>query len=434
MSTFAIDGLVSGLDTKTVVNQLMQIEQAPQRRLQVQVSTQTSVITAYQSLATRLKAVDTAANALTGDAAWLARSATVVGTTVAATAGPQAATGDVTVAVTRLAAAAALTTDSAYGLDVDVFTDFPIVVTKADGSTVSLTPASGTMRDVLSTVNSAADTGVRAVAVRVGTDQYRLQIVSAETGTEQAPRSITGMGVPTTTVAAVDAAYTINGIEATSTSNTVSDAISGVTVSLLAIGTSTIRVSQDAGKIADKMQALVTAINDALGEIGTQTVRDAAAKRGPLASDSSVRNLTGSLLRAVSDAVGTASSAALGLQTDRFGKVSFDRDTFLVAYDRDPRAARDIIAPTTGSGVAQRLSTVAERATNATTGTFTLAIQGREITKRDLQTQVDGYDNRLDLRRKSLERQFSQLEVSLSRLRSQSSYLGGQLGQLNRPA
>ena len=74
MSTFAVDGLASGLDTTTIVNQLMQLEQQPQARLQKQLSTQTSVINDYQSISTRLRALDTATKALSGDAAWTTRT------------------------------------------------------------------------------------------------------------------------------------------------------------------------------------------------------------------------------------------------------------------------------------------------------------------------------------------------------------------------
>ena len=65
MSGFAVDGLVSGLDTTKLVSQLMQLERIPQQRLQATLRNQTSSVTAYQGIATRLKAVETAAAALT---------------------------------------------------------------------------------------------------------------------------------------------------------------------------------------------------------------------------------------------------------------------------------------------------------------------------------------------------------------------------------
>jgi flagellar hook-associated protein 2 len=90
-----------------------------------------------------------------------------------------------------------------------------------------------------------------------------------------------------------------------------------------------------------------------------------------------------------------------------------------------------VISPESGTGVIQRITEVLDRAIAPGTGTISQAIQGRESTRRDLQTQIDNWDRRLDLRRATLERQFSGLEVALSRLQSQQSWLAGQLGQLN---
>jgi len=47
-----------------------------------------------------------------------------------------------------------------------------------------------------------------------------------------------------------------------------------------------------------------------------------------------------------------------------------------------------------------------------------------------LNEQVASWDVRLDLRKTALERQWSALEVSLSKLQSQSSWLSGQLAGL----
>mgnify|MGYP000054458375 CR=1 FL=1 len=430
MSTFAIDGLASGLDTTSIITQLMQLEQQPQARLQRQLSAQTSTINDYQSVSTRMQAVGTAATALTGDAAWSTRSVTVSGTTVAATAGPDAATGALDVNVTTLARAATWTTDAAYGLDNPVFTGFPIVVTKANGSPVSISPSSGTLRDVISAINGTVGTGVKAIAVKVGADQYRLQVLSTEAGTAAAPQSVTGLGVPLTAAAAVDAAYTINGIPAASGSNTISDAVTGVTLTLKATGSSTVTVAQDPGAIADKIQKLVDAMNAALTDIAAKTVKDTATPRGSLASDSSVRALTGALLQGISGAVGATSAATYGLQTSRTGQITFDKATFLAGYAADPLAARALVAPATGTGLAQRISAIVGGATGAT-GSITSAIEGRNSSKTDLQAQIDSWNIRLTTRKATLERQFASLEVALSKLQSQQSWLSGQLSSLN---
>lgn len=431
MSTFSVDGLVSGLNTTTLVNQLMQIERIPQQRLQQNLAKQNSTVTAYQSLATRLKAVETAATALQADAAWGARSVAVAGTSVRATASAGATTGTSSITVGSLATAATWTTDAAYGLDDVVSDGSAITVRNAAGSDVTVTPATGSLRDVVAAINNAPDSGLTAIAVKVGDGSYRLQLRASETGTQAAPQSITGLSAPLTQVAANNASYTVDGISGTSQTNTVADLLPGLTVTFAQTGTSSVAVAADSTGTVDAMQSLVDAVNKALDEVAAQTVKDATSPRGPLASDTRVRAITTDLLRAVSDAFGTRTSSEIGLQTTRDGKLTLDRAVFTDAVTRDPTATRLLVAPATGVSVAERMRSVVTAATDPVSGTITFAVQGRERTVKDLQTQIDSWDRRLELRRANLNRQFSGLEVALQRLQSQGSFLGGALNNLS---
>lgn len=434
MSTFAVDGLASGLDTTNIINQLMSVERRPQDQLRTRLSTQQSTIAAYQSLSTRVKSIEGAVAAVTDPAAWTARTASVTGAAVSATATSDAPIATFDVQVTTLATRWSMTTDGAYGLDDPVFnvSEPPLTVRRSDGTSVALSPPSGSMRDVMTTINEASGLGVQAVAVKVGTNQYRLQIVAAEPGSGAAPQGIDNLGVAATATAATDAAYSINNIPGTSTSNTVIDAVSGVTLTLKATGSSTVTVADDANGLADKVQAMVAAVNNTLEEVASQTIRDSTSTtRGPLASDGSVRQLSGSLLQAVSDAIGSTTAATIGLQTTRDGRLVFDRSAFLTRFAEDPDAVRATLAPEAGTGVAQRLTAVVDRAVGPTTGFIPSAIQGRESTQKDLQGQIENWDTRLSARRLLLERQFGQLEVALSRLQSQQAWLTSQISQLN---
>lgn len=434
MSTFAVDGLASGLDTTTIINQLMSVERRPQEQLRTRLSTQQSTIAAYQALSTRVKSIEGAVGAVTDPAAWSARTATVTGTAVTASATSGAPLAAFDVQVTALATRWSMTTDAAYGLDDVVFNvaEPPLTVRKSDGTSVALHPPTGSMRDVMTTINEASGLGIQAVAVKVGTDQYRLQIVATDPGSAAAPQGVDNLGVAATTAAAGDASYTINTIPGTSTSNTVADAVSGVTLTLTAVGTSRVTVGSGANELADKVQSMVAAINNTLEEVASQTIRDSTSTtRGPLASDGSVRQLPGALLQAVSDALGSGTASMVGLQTTRDGRITFDKAAFLTRYAEDPEAVRAIVAPETGTGIAQRLTAVVDRAVAPISGFIPSAIQGRESTRTDLQSQIDNWDIRLTQRRQVLERQFGQLEVALSRLQSQQAWLTGQINQLN---
>src|SRR3712207_9094419 len=98
----SVDGLVSGLDTTSLISQLVQAEAAPQAQLKTKLSTTTASATAYRAVNTRFDAVRTAAEALTKPESWSAVKATSSASTVTATAGTAALPGSVTFAVTQL--------------------------------------------------------------------------------------------------------------------------------------------------------------------------------------------------------------------------------------------------------------------------------------------------------------------------------------------
>ncbi|WP_336921767.1 flagellar filament capping protein FliD [Aquipuribacter sp. SD81] len=433
MSSFAVDGLVSGLQTSTLVSQLMQIEAIPQQQLRVRVNENGAYVKALQSVSSALKKLDDAASALTvGAAKWDATTSTVTGEAATATARNGALPGATTVTVDRLATAWTWTSAQATGLDDVVVPSESLQVVDASGTARTLQPASGTLRDVMGAINNAEGLGLRAVAVRVGDNSYRLQVLATDTGAAAPQRfdgsSVTGGG---TSADGVDALYSVNGISGTSSTNTVTGLVSGVDVTLQAVGTSTVRVSADPAATVDAVKALVTAANDAIAEARKQTAANPGGTRGPLASDSFVRGLTGRIQGAFSAALGDVNAAAIGIQTTRDGSLVLDEAKLRDTLAADPALVRRLVAPEDASvGIGSRLRDVVTSATG-TDGLLTAAIQGRERSTKDLQAQIESWDRRLELRRETLQRQFSALEVSLGRLQSQSTWLSGQIAGLN---
>ncbi len=74
--------------------------------------------------------------------------------------------------------------------------------------------------------------------------------------------------------------------------------------------------------------------------------------------------------------------------------------------------------------------TVAKSASDSTTGTVTAAITGRKSGIDRLETDVEDWDLRLELRRTTLTRQFTALETALGQMTNQSSWLAGQISSL----
>src|SRR3954447_21996047 len=101
--SMSIDGLVSGMNTTDLVNQLMQAEALPQTMLKNKVTTQNKVVTAYQNINTKMAALATAAKALGGADAWGAMKATSSSDAAVVTARAGASSGSLSFKVESVA-------------------------------------------------------------------------------------------------------------------------------------------------------------------------------------------------------------------------------------------------------------------------------------------------------------------------------------------
>ncbi len=173
-------------------------------------------------------------------------------------------------------------------------------------------------------------------------------------------------------------------------------------------------------------------VNSILSDLDTKTAgASGTTAAGVLAGDSTARSVRDALAETIFG--GSGSMAAYGLQTDRYGKLVFDSAKFDEAYAADP--AGTMAAFTTGAtpadnGWAARVAAVAKSASDSVDGTITTAIQGRDSSIKQLQDSIDGWDDRLALRRSTLERRFTALETALSTMKSQGDWLAGQLASL----
>lgn len=432
----SISGLASGLDTATIIDQLMQLEAIPQSRLQDRVSSQQRAVNALQTLNAKVAALATRAADLLQPDAWSPLATTSSNDKVTVTTGAGADPTGFTLTVDQTARSHRLEFATATGLTTAGAVPTTVRLDRLDGTTLDLT-TDGTLQGLVDAVNDPAnETGLHATAVRVGTDQYRLLVESTETGAATDFTLTATDGSPllggATVRAGQDARITLgSSIVATSTSNTFTDLLPGVTVTLAsdATGTSDVVISQDTAAMVETVQGFVDTVNGLLTEIDNLTSSGGSGKaKGLLAGDAGLRSLRGQLLDTVFPSDGT-SLAGVGIQTDRYGKLVFDDEAFTEAYAADPAgvAARFTTAET---GFLARVEQVAVLASDKYEGTLTSAITGRNKAIERLNDNITAWDTRLELRRTTLTRQFTALEVALSRMNSQSSWLAGQINSL----
>lgn len=446
--TMSIGGLISGLDTTSLITQLLRAEALPQTALKTRMSIASTRAEAYRSVNTRFDALRTAAEAMLQPETWTAVKATSSATSVAATATAGAPTGSLTFDVVNTAATHSVVSGTTWTATTDAYgMTSPIEVRAADGTvkgTITV-GGNGTLDDAVRAINDS-EFGLSATAVKLADGQYRLQ-VTAETSGAAASFDLGDASTFAVATQGVDARLTVGSgpgaYDVTSSTNTFADLMSGVTITVSKPETAvTVDVAADPAAVATKMQALVDAANRALSEIEAATASDG----GRLKGDSALRALTGRVLEAVSFAVGSdGSTATIGLELDKDGTFTFDAATFSAALAEDPALARRLGAGgptgpgpdgTSGTdddvvpGVAQRLLDVAKSASDTTTGTLTLLAQGSDDLAEDIQDRIEAWDVRLVMRKAALTRQFTAMETALGGLQNQSSWLAGQLNSL----
>lgn len=439
MPNASIGGLASGLDTATIISQLMQLEAVPQTRLRTRVSTEESAVKALQTLNTRLASLATQAEDFGKAGTWdsLKATSSVPGLTVTAS----AAAGPTDLSVTVLAAARAhqYTFGSAAGLEDQVTgSSTTVQLTRPDGTTTELV-TDGTLKGLVSGLNDPeSQTGVRATAVRDQFGTYQLLVEVQESGASAGRGfALTASdGAPilggSTLHEGQDAKISLGAVTAYSPTNTFTDLMPGVTVRIddpAMVGkTSQVTVSRDPASLTSTVKSFVDKVNAALTEIGSLTANAPGGAAGKVPADRTLRAVAGALTDTLYPADG-GSMAQFGISVDRYGKLTFDEKAFGQAYATDPTAVAT--AFTSAGGFADRVEEVTRAASDARDGSVSLAIKSRNEGIARLQGSIEAWDARLEMRRTTLTRQFTALETALSAMNSQSSWLSGQISSLN---
>lgn len=462
----AIDGLVSGLKTTDLINSLMQVEAGPQTLLKQKVAKTESVVTALQGLNSKLSSLATSAQSAMKPASWQAVTATSSDTSVKATAAAGAPQSSLTFRVDALAAkqtsvTSASTLAGLFGTT-DPVTSATIVVgegTAAKATTLDLTGVTD-LAGLAKKIN-ASGSGISATVVNVSATETRLQLTGGATGAAAA-FDLFGGTVTTAEAAAApstaavkradaltkaqDAAIRLwptsapdSGTVVKSATNTFAGVVDklDLTVSKVtpaADAAVTVTVGRDDAALKTLVSGLVANVSTVLSEITSRTkstTTTAADGRtvvtgGLLSGDSGTRALSSTVLAAASQPVGGVSPSTVGIVIGRDGTVTYDDAKLTAALAADPEKVQKIVTE-----IATRLDKVATAQSDKTTGALTLKIQGQDAYRKQLDDQVSSWNTRLEMRRTALEKTYASLEVSLSNLNAQSSWLTSQLDALN---
>lgn len=451
-------GLGSGLDIDAIVDELVTAEMAPANnrvtREQESVDTQVSALATLKSA---LATFQDTYEALTSGSDSSFTSHTVTSSNedvLTATVGSDAVPGTYNVTVDQLAQSHQIISDSFNGgSSATVGTGTLTLAVGGESFSVTIDSSNSTLAGIRDAINNASNnTGVNATLV-YGTNGASLVLTSAETGEantitvsasggdgglDALAYSDTDTANYTVEQEAQDAIVTIAGIEHHSSTNTITDAIDGITLELNeAAPSETIRlqISNDTDSVVSKVNSFITAYNtlatqlDALGSYDSET-----GEAGALFGDSLLKNLSNQLRHAFTDTVSGASGsynslASLGITFDTDGQLTLDEDKLKSALSSDFNAVTNVLGST--DGVISRVNSLID-STLASDG----SIQTRSNSLDKRQDSIDAEQEEIELRTAVIEQRYldkyNAMDSLLAELDNLSSYLTQQFDALNK--
>lgn len=416
-------------------------------------------VSAYATLRNAVENVKTAAQAVSKENTLGALKATTTGDAYTATASSKAIAGDYRIEVTDLASTQTLVSEGQTDRSAAISEGGVITFTfeGKDATTLDLKGKIVSMEDLVKAINADSKLGVRATLVNDGSNApHRLLLTSTETGTDAAITSISvtgntdpGNGLQsligydaasqntspmTQQVAAQNAAIKVNGLEISSQSNSIKDAIEGVTLNLLEAGsTQTLKITRDDTAAATAIKGFVTAYNALQTTIGALTKFDIDnGTSSPLTGDSVARRVQ-SMVRDslnVSQEEGTVRSLAqLGITTDPVsGALKVDDEKLNAALADNLPDIKNLL--TGDNGLVKRVTSTINTITNSD-GMITSATNGAERNSKLLDKEYTATTLRIEERMETYRQQFVALDKTVAQMSSVSSYLTQQLAMLS---
>ena len=454
MAGIQLSGLASGMDTASIISQLMAIERTPRTKITLDQSATTKRQSLLQDLNTKLTALKTANDDLKSVATWLDTQTIESGdaTKLTATRTGGAPPGGYDVAITQLATAERRT----YAFQSPA-ADGPLKVLNKDGTeraSIDL-KAGATVDDAVAAINSSTDANIYAVNVNGD-----LVLAAKSTG-DSSEFSATGAGAETERVAGLNAKLTINGAAVERQSNTITDALPGMTLTLKAktaagstVGLTVGTPGPDRDAITKKVQSFITAYNalvtTARADLGEKRVPNPAnsadAQKGTLFGDSGLTSMLSTFRSALSAPIagltGLTSLADLGISTGAAntgttvnqdavdGKLVLDTDKLNAALDANPLGVRKLLGGLSGTGGFAQSFAALLAPLQGTGGIFDSRVAAATKDLSDIQAKLTTFDARMDAKEDAYNKKFSALETALQKSQSVGNSLSSYLSSL----
>lgn len=477
LGTISSTGIGSNLDVKTIVSQLMATEQGTTTALNNKQTSFNAKLSAIGTLKSALSTLQQSAQTLNLSSTFSTVTASVADTT-ALNASVTSATsaGSYNIEVQSLAQSQKLLStgydnktdvvgSGTLTIDVGTYSSAgsPPVTFSANSAvaqqTITIDSSNNTLEGIRDAINNA-NGAVTATIINDGS-KYRLALTSKDSGAANAVKigvaesggaglaqlaydGTTGGGASNLTqnVAAQNAVIKVDGVSITKSSNTITDAIQGVTLNLtkaMASGTTTkLTLTHDTAAASTAIHSFVDSYNAVNKLIADSTAYNVATGTGSvLTGDSTLRTIQNQLRNALSNVIPGApnglaalSDAGVSFQTD--GSLAINA-TKLAAALADPQKDMSRLFTTSADGTigfGSRINTLVSNMIFGKTATLNGRIDGINTSIKTIQNRLAAESIRLQAVQKQYNAQFSALDTMVASMTKTSTFLTQQLAAI----
>lgn len=451
-------GSYSGIDQSTV-DQLMAVEKMPLVQMSEKKTKYESQQNAWKDVNTRLDSLMTKLKDLKYTATYMSKTATSSDSSVVSgSAESDALNGSYQISVTTLASSTRVIGANVLAEGQDNSTELGLTgsftIENDDAVSAEITiEATDSLASIVDKINDSSETiGIGATII-----DGRIVMQDQEIGTRNITLTDTdgltlnnlGLGAASNTVTGDNAQFSVNGIDIVRSTNVITDAVEGLSLTLskeTAVDEyETITVGANTSGAVEKVQAFVDQYNSTLSFLqDANSVGDldaAVSGAGTLASDptlqrmiSSLRTNIGGSISGLDSSIGDLSQ--LGIKTiDKFGQLTFDSSKFVSELTSDPENVKNFFYDTDAEdnniGFEAKMETYLNSLLATGTGIVDIKEDGLERSLKDIEKQVESFNNRMELREQYYIRMFTRLDVALQQAEAQTSWLSSQLAGLS---
>lgn len=456
MSTISSPGIASGIDVQSIVSQLVALDRAPLQPLQSAATSYQSKLSVFGSIKSMMSTLGDAATKLSKAEGWntfkaSSSNSTAVSASASSTATPTVLSLEVgTLARAQSAASPVLNTSAGLGAGTLSFS-----VGGAAAIEVDIEAGKDSLSEVAAKINSAK-AGVSATIVKDASGERLLMRASATgldntftvavtggnaDGLQQLTFPAGGSGGMVEKQAAVDAAFSINGVALTSASNTLTDTVPGLTLTLSEVTTApvTIGVEVDGAALKKNIQSFVDSYNAINDMLATATRYDPTSKTaGSLQGDSTavgLQNALRSMMRSATSSDPYSRLADIGITAKQGGKLEVDSAKLDTALSSNSDGVQALFThsdtESTASGFGLKVKAFADGliATGGTLSTRTESLQ--QAIKRNTTEQQKVIDRASRAETRYLA-QYNAMDAAVGRLNGLSAFVTQQITLWNQ--